>query len=350
MEEIKLRYLQRFIRRNENKVLEDYLIALIKWEKEARDCYVETIKLSSVEFTEMLLLDGCFIIEFFLTWHDSTIDPNDRVFHRPALSHAVMRDLKLLENQIPFFVLEVLYNILFEDNEKAPSFVDVTCECMFGLGKVPDRFHKTKVLHLVDLIRTYYLPPEKKDTSPEDLEWEFPDGISELFESGVRLQVDKSDKFLDIKFENGVLQIPELMVGNYTESKLRNLVAFEQCHYPRESFVIDYVLFVDSLIYDRKDVEVLVNNGIILNSPGSSEDVYRLFSNISKGTTYSHRNFYYADICRRLNEHCETPWNRWKVILRQDYFNNPWSVISTVAAIVLLILTVIQTYCDIVQL
>lgn len=103
MEEIKLRYLQRFIRRNENKVLEDYLIALIKWEKEARDCYVETIKLSSVEFTEMLLLDGCFIIEFFLTWHDSTIDPNDRVFHRPALSHAVMRDLKLLENQIPFF-------------------------------------------------------------------------------------------------------------------------------------------------------------------------------------------------------------------------------------------------------
>lgn len=350
LEEQKVRYLQRFIQRNENMTLEDYLSALLKWEKEARECYVETIKLSSGDFTEMLLVDGCFIIEFFLTWHGRTLDPEDRVFHRPAISHAVMRDLKLLENQVPFFILEVLYNISFEDNEKAPTFVNLACECMFGLGKVPERFQKTKILHLVDFTRTYYIPLEKNEISPENLDWEFPDGVSELYESGVKLQADKSDKFLNIRFENGILHIPELTVGNYTESQLRNLVVFEQCHYPRESFMIDYVLFLDSLIYDRKDVEVLVNNGIILNSPGSSEDVYRLFSNISKGTAYSRRSFYYADICKRLKEHAETPWNRWKAILRQDYFNNPWSVISTAAAIVLLILTVIQTYCDIVQL
>uniref|UniRef100_A0A803M9U9 Uncharacterized protein n=2 Tax=Chenopodium quinoa TaxID=63459 RepID=A0A803M9U9_CHEQI len=350
MEEHKLRYLQRFIQRNSNRDLEDYLTAAMKWEKEARNSYLATINLSSLEFTEMLVLDGCFIIEFFLTWHGSTIDPNDRIFHRPALSQAVLRDLKLLENQVPFFILEVLYNIAFEDDIKAPSFLKVTCECMIGLGKVPQHFKKTKILHLVDFLRTYYLPPERKEICHADEYWEFPDGISELYESGVTLKVDKDDKFLNIKFENGVLYIPELMLENHTESQLRNLVAFEQCHYPRESFVVDYVLFLDSLIYDRKDVEVLVNHGIILNSPGSSEDVYRMFSNISKGTTYSRVTFYYADICRSLNEYCGTPWNRWKAILRQDYFNNPWSMISTIAAVVLLILTVIQTYCDIVQL
>lgn len=350
MEEQKLRYLQKFIQRNSNRDLEDYLSSSMKWEKEARDCYLATIHLSSIEFTEMLVLDGCFIIEFFLTWVGTAVDPNDRIFHRPALSQAILRDLKLLENQVPFFILEILYNIAFEDNEKAPSFLKLTCECMIGLGKVPQHFKKTKILHLVDFLRTYYLPPDKKEICYEDQDWEFPDGISELYESGVTLKVDKDDKFLNIEFINGVLYIPELMLENHTESQLRNLVAFEQCHYPRESFVVDYVLFLDSLIYDRKDVDVLVNHGIILNSPGSSEDVYRLFSNISKGTTYSRGSFYYADVCRRLNQFCGTPWNRWKAILRQDYFSNPWSMISTIVAVVLLVLTIIQTYCDIVQL
>ncbi|KAL9235569.1 hypothetical protein vseg_010317 [Gypsophila vaccaria] len=350
MEEQKLRYLQRFLLRNEDKSLEDYLSASMKWEKEARDCYVETVNLSSIEFTEMLVLDGCFIIEYFLTWQGADFDPHDRVFYRPALSHAVMRDLKLLENQIPYFILEILYSIAFEDCEKVPSFMNLTCECMIGLGKVPQHFQKTKVLHLTDFLRTYYLPPDSKAICSDHQEWEFPDGISELYESGVTLKVDKNEKFLNIRFDKGILSIPELMLENHTESQLRNLVAFEQCHYPRESFVIDYVLFLDSLIYDRKDVEVLINNGIILNSPGSSEDVYRLFSNISKGTTYSRGSFYYADVCKGLNKYCGTPWNRWKAILRQDYFSNPWSMISTVAAVVLLILTVIQTYCDIVQL
>jgi len=350
MEEQKLRYLQRFIRRNESNSLEDYLFAVIKWEKQARDCYVEPINLSSLEFTQMLVLDGCFIIEFFLTWQGATVDPNDRIFQRPALSQAVMRDLKLLENQVPFFILEVLYNIAFEDNENMQSFMRLTCECVIGLGKMPQQFQKTKVLHLVDFLRTYYLPPERKAICHKDMYWDFPDGISELDESGVILKVDKNDKFLDIRFEKGVLYIPELMLGNNTESQLRNLIAFEQCHYPWESFVVDYVLFLDSLIYDRRDVQVLINNGIILNSPGSSEDIYKLFGNISKGTTYSRGTFYYADVCRQLNEHCQTPWNRWKAILRQDYFSNPWSMISTIVAIVLLILTVVQTYCDIVQL
>ncbi|KAL2932677.1 hypothetical protein RDABS01_015796 [Bienertia sinuspersici] len=350
MEERKLRYLQKFIQRNADRDLEDYLSAIMKWEKEARDCYLATIRLSSIEFTEMLVLDGCFTIEFFLTWHGTCIDPTDRIFHRPALNQAILRDLKLLENQVPFFVLEILYNIASEDNEKAPSILKVTYECIIGLGKVPKHFKKTKILHLVDFLRTVKHVNQLFKISYEDQHLEFPDGISELYESGVTLKVDKDDKFLNINFENGVLHIPELMLENHTESQLRNLVAFEQCHYPRESFVVDYVLFLDSLIYDRKDVEVLVNHGIILNSPGSSEDVYRLFSNISKGTTYSRVTFYYADVCRSLNDYCGTPWNRWKAILRQDYFSNPWSMISTIAAVVLLFLTVIQTYYDIVQL
>jgi len=37
------------------------------------------------------------------------------------------------------------------------------------------------------------------------------------------------------------------------------------------------------------------------------------------------------------------PWNKWKAMLRRDYFGSPWITMSIIAAVVLLGLTAIQT-------
>ncbi|CAO2840461.1 unnamed protein product [Amaranthus hypochondriacus] len=50
----------------------------------------------------------------------------------------------------------------------------------------------------------------------------------------------------------------------------------------------------------------------------------------------------------RLVAHSKAPWNRWKATLNHHYFNNPWASISVVAAVFLLILTVVQTACCII--
>lgn len=45
--------------------IEMYLDAMKELEERARACYEGTIGLSSNKFTEMLFLDGCFVLELF---------------------------------------------------------------------------------------------------------------------------------------------------------------------------------------------------------------------------------------------------------------------------------------------
>lgn len=54
-------------------------------------------------------------------------------------------------------------------------------------------------------------------------------------------------------------------------------------------------------------------------------------------------DFYNKEECSKLIQQCEKPWNQIMASLRHNYFQNPWAGASTLAAITLLILTIIQT-------
>ncbi|XP_048622169.1 uncharacterized protein LOC106411875 isoform X2 [Brassica napus] len=47
------------------------------------------------------------------------------------------------------------------------------------------------------------------------------------------------------------------------EIKLRNIIALEQCHYPKQNHVCSYALFLDYLIDTDKDVDLLLEKGIL---------------------------------------------------------------------------------------
>ncbi|CAO2840462.1 unnamed protein product [Amaranthus hypochondriacus] len=351
MQEQKLRYLQNFLRRNKEKTLKDYLKTLKNWEKDARDCYIDRINLNSDQFVEMMLLDGCFIIEFFLNWYWDSLEEHDQIFEKPSLEHVIRRDLLLIENQIPFFILQRLYDSI---NSSIP-LTNLTSEVLLGQKDLPNKFKKHKILHLLDFLRTYYLPKRlRNDPKYKKYNkcWEFPPGAGDLHDSGVKFAVNniklKTHSLLDIKFKNGVLYIPKFEVEDHTECILLNLSAFEQCHYHFDSYIVDYILFMDVLIANLKDVDVLLSNGIITNSLGNNDEVAHIFNTICRETNYDANNFYYSYICNRLVAHSKAPWNRWKATLNHHYFNNPWASISVVAAVFLLILTVVQTACCII--
>nr|GEV99019.1 uncharacterized protein [Tanacetum cinerariifolium] len=86
--------------------------------EDARNCYIDgsTHVYNDEEFTRMMLRDGCFIL-FFI---ECIARANNKVFlnseYLGALGFAnVSRDILLLENQIPFVVLEVLFDFRFPD-------------------------------------------------------------------------------------------------------------------------------------------------------------------------------------------------------------------------------------------
>uniref|UniRef100_A0A7C8ZPV6 Uncharacterized protein n=1 Tax=Opuntia streptacantha TaxID=393608 RepID=A0A7C8ZPV6_OPUST len=347
MKQQKLRYLQSFLLRNSAHNLGRYVEAIKEWEQITRQCYVTTVSLSSVIFIEMVLVDALFIIELFLrSWFHDLIDENDRIFNKPRVIVEVNRDLRIQENQLPFSILKGLYDLVLASSSGRPPFVDLAYNFFMGKKEaIPKIIANADVKHFVDLLRLCHLPSTLRPQRPSShsLKFELCPSVTRLNEAGVKFVASQSTDLLNIRFSNGVLEIPRLVLTDQTESLFRNVMVFEQCHHFSDSYIIDYFAFFDGLINTPEDVEMLVQNGVIENWLGNNEEAAALFANIFKQTRLRGDNFYYSNLCRDLNAYANTAWHRWKATLKHEYFNHPWAIISVIYAFVLLVLTVLQT-------
>nr|XP_034576183.1 UPF0481 protein At3g47200-like [Setaria viridis] len=136
MEQHKWRYLRELLRERRPRTLLARCVEAVRdVEHRARCCYVERTDIFDAaakggplggevddgqsrrgpdDFGEMLLLDGCFVLRFFIKWHNEEEDDICDVGWGLPLLHS---DLLLLENQIPFFVLEALFRLVVPEDE-----------------------------------------------------------------------------------------------------------------------------------------------------------------------------------------------------------------------------------------
>lgn len=343
LEPFKKRYFKNLIQRNTRVGLKNYIEFLKGGEASVRQCYSEIIAMDSDEFVTMLLVDGCFIIEFLLrTYYTDFRDADHYILSATRFQNDIYCDLLLLENQIPFFVLEGIFNLAMTGFEPLP-LLDLTLDYFEGywVQQKPPSFISIK--HFTDLILILHRPMSQREVK----EFQYASSATELNEAGVKFTVRSSKCLLDIKFSNGVLEIPCITLYDNTESLIRNLMALELCHYPNDSYMIDYIFFMDFLLNTHKDVDLFIQNGIIENWLGDSKQAADLFNNLNKNCTIVSSNFYFSALCEELNAYCKVPSHKWKAILKRDYFSSPWRTASTSAAIVLLALTFIQTVCSV---
>ncbi|EEF50578.1 hypothetical protein RCOM_1616350 [Ricinus communis] len=132
--------------------------------------------------------------------------------------------------------------------------------------------------------------------------------------------------------------MPPFEVQDDTERVLRNFMAYEQCHHPNDHYICDFIWILDFLITAGKDVEVLVQNGIVVNLVGNNIAVAELVNKLGLEITASGACFHELSI--ELNSHC----------MRRVYFTNLWRGTGTVAALFLLLLTLAQSIYSIMQI
>ncbi|RDY03331.1 UPF0481 protein, partial [Mucuna pruriens] len=301
----------------------------------------------------MILIDACFIIELFLRCHTSeNWEEKDPLLQKPWMTTEIYHDLILLENQLPFFVLEELYN-LTGMNQEFP-FLQITFTYLeiesYGT-KCPIECPK----HLTDLIRTSIISSSQFHFGKpgERYKIEHLYSASQLLEAGLKFQFSPSKNILDLTYssDQGLLTIPILNIDDGTEIQFRNIVAFEQCHFPHTSIINEYLWILDYLINTEKDVNILVDNKIIVNLLGDANAVATMVNSLGFNLVMPTSNSKeFSDLCNSLNKFYEKPLNKYKAIFIRDYFNTPWKIASTIAAIVLLLLTLIQTICSIISL
>ncbi|KAJ4957369.1 hypothetical protein NE237_024480 [Protea cynaroides] len=391
MEAYKMQYLKDFLARSSPGKLKDYVKAMTDLVERAYQCYLE-LDIERKSFVMMMTVDGCFILELLLREPNTESDAK--------FSSLVLVDLILLENQLPFFVLEALYQVFIEDfdHDAADKHTvsDLICEnyvpqilkLLLGEDTISSSrdIEETEPNHLLDLVRQFLIPlPMHMASNGDNSEhkivasngdnsehkivgrtssrlnfapaynrrfclWDHldKDNVGVRFRCATDLEKgnlefkrnENPTSLLDIRFTNGVLTIPGITCHS-TEVILRNLIAYELFS-DDYSYVTEYAAFLDGLIDTHKDVELLQMNGIVETIFGDPKAVARLFNNLLKHTAIP--LYYTFPVLRDMEQYYNRPWHRWKASLMFDYFNTPWSLMSVFVAIILLIMTFIQTY------
>ncbi|PIN12875.1 hypothetical protein CDL12_14528 [Handroanthus impetiginosus] len=306
MEDQKWRYFNALLGREANtkSTLESCITSLRHSEQKARIFYGEKIEKESDQFIEMLLLDGCFIIELFLECSIKSLRRRDDPFFssNEAIFNLIC-DLILYENQLPFFILEQLFHLVPIPTQSSMSLIDLSLRFFHKL--ILNDYSKflhhqvlnSKPLHFLDLIRQYYLPtyPESpfKDRQTKQIKVHPATKIRAL---GIRIEKAFSESPSDITFLNQKLKIPSLEIHKYTEIMFRNLIAMELCQPKCSKQVTSYVILMEKLIQSQRDAGLLQYKDIVINC--TDWEIMLLFKKLIVDIDI--KDFYYIGICEKI--------------------------------------------------
>ncbi|XP_061995073.1 UPF0481 protein At3g47200-like [Rosa rugosa] len=367
MEIVKQWYLHNLLSRM-NISLKLLIEGIVRVENRAREFYSEPLDhLNQNSFVEMMILDGCFLLELFRKFRDKKHRHiSDPIFSMDCMFQYICHDLLLLENQIPWFVLNCLYTLTFDPKDDPSlrkllltvfsSHHQLAHNCRSYLRHLNNNVHDEdddddKILHILDLIRTSIVFPFKDqfDLSFYDSETELMHPALALSEAGVKFRRASSTdtkSIMNIEFKDGTLAIPQLAIGELTDSLFRNLIAFEQCYPGHSHKITSYAVLMDNLIGSSKDMEFLCEKKIIDNWL-SAEDASKFFVKLYYDTVLN--KFYYGGLCSKLNKHYDHKWKTWQEKFKRTYCSDPWKFISLTAAFILLLLTLLQTIYTVAQ-
>ncbi|KAB1217347.1 hypothetical protein CJ030_MR4G020974 [Morella rubra] len=350
MEEIKQWYLHGLLNRRPTKEtsLECFVEVIGSVEEGCRECYSENFSSCTREkFIEMMVVDGCFTIEFFCKVMEAVLrEKEDPVFTTSWMVWEIVSDLLLLENQLPLCVLDLLFNLTKTNDDEGDSLLNLvafsfnlyalpmTRDCP-DLRKTPYSDHK----HLLDFLRNYLLCFRGIQRVPHET-WDPIPSVTELLQAGVKFKTGDANNLLDVTFKDGVMIIPQVTIRENTESLFRNLIAFEQFDPSTSYEFTSFAVLLDNLINSSSDIVFLRQQGI-LQIFSRTEDTEHLINRLCKDKWFFVSS--YAKLHKEVNAYYNRRRHRWQAILKRDYFNNPWTSMSVVAASLILGLTLLQT-------
>jgi hypothetical protein len=264
----------------------------------ARGCYADDAVacFSNAEFAAMMFLDGCFLLWYAFCCHEPAL-----LYNRMTLSTGpcMLRDIFLLENQLPWLVLEVL-----TENEAIDIFERFISDYA-GLSNI-ERTSKTglflgetKPPHLLGLLRCGQISGmTTEDTSYVATTWAMASSAIELAEMGIHLKASNKTCFADMSIEKrlifGELSLTPLFLNDVNACWLVNMAAFEACtstSSPSDGFVISsYLSFLAMLMDKEEDVHQLRAKHL-LRSFLSNQEMVDFFKGLARHLRLGHRYF-----------------------------------------------------------
>ncbi|KAJ0007211.1 hypothetical protein Pint_30231 [Pistacia integerrima] len=148
---------------------QDLVQQLIKLEPKIRACYHKFLDFSGETLTWMMAIDASFLLDFLQIY----VIREGKTLSR---HNAILRDIVMLENQIPFFILKKMLEFQFQSLESAD---DVLLSMLMGLYKEISPFKMMQDLpkielsdcpHLLDFLYHMFVPKSEGPTEIIDVE------------------------------------------------------------------------------------------------------------------------------------------------------------------------------------
>ncbi|KAK8546400.1 hypothetical protein V6N12_027187 [Hibiscus sabdariffa] len=354
----------------ENNTTDDILFGKIKAEiKDLRKCYKpEEIKdYDDEKLAWMLFVDGCAVLCAVNCGMEGEFE---KLNTKPDLLVFAQLDLFLLENQIPYRVLQILINSAIDSQKWKKSLKAFIAHNL--ITNIPGEHKSSNAVpdpdgedyaHLLEWLRAAHLiGNEAKRESSTIGKTLLSCGdsrrhrktfrsIKELRESGIHVKPTQTINLKNIYFycnPLGKLMMPRLWVDDSTVSKFMNLVALETCRDFKNNFEITtYLCFLDSLIDTAEDVKVLRVAGMLHNYLGSDEEVAEFFNKMSRDLVPDQQG--YSDVVIDIHKYCNNPWMAALAHVYRTYFSSPWSFLAFLGVIIGLLLSATQAYFSLPQ-
>ncbi|KAL6660160.1 hypothetical protein ACP70R_002282 [Stipagrostis hirtigluma subsp. patula] len=276
------------------QLVQEFLVRLTQAinRKPFQQLYAEPVTMTEEEIGLMLLFDGCFIVHFLLR-HDPKkgteyeywrkldggyLDEEYETLQleRPWEWGLVAIDILLMENQIPFIAVMILFDILKTEQDKDVNLT-ACARNMFkkylpaGMHTSTSPIHCGDVRCLLQLLYRSLLPNPKLDSRLMEPPPNPPafgmDSVKKLEAHGIGIsrrrqwwpfsRFQEPFSFLDIVFSHGAVKIPQLEISDRSIQLLQNLIAFEKCYHGITAHVTNYAAFMDDLNADCQDMEML---------------------------------------------------------------------------------------------
>ncbi|KAJ1704545.1 hypothetical protein LUZ63_004324 [Rhynchospora breviuscula] len=392
MEIEKRQFLELNLWSKEEKTWNGYVQVMAKLEADARKYYPDLVTaMDSNAFLSMMLLDGFYILGLLYPLSFVRVQSNDT---HDAVD--IWHDLLLLENQIPFIIVEHICQqwawdagedseiVLEMVKEQATSSIEsVLCNLSIPLAIDPSQ-RPENFEHLLYLLHTYFKPSslhtaaiahkpgdQTPTNSPPNLmnmnryshhhithnnntSHEMAHCHLHLHravqyqEAGIKFRTKESSghkrhSLLDITISKDVLEIPRIRVDESTYWLFGNLIAFEQTNPSIEKDVTAYVIFMSQLMATPEDVSLLSREGIVQQQLGSNRDVSNLFASLARDVMFDFDSDYHlSPVCEALEERHKKP-KKLRAMFVRRHCGNPWLWLGALVVFFLFVCTTIMT-------
>ncbi|KAH7661348.1 hypothetical protein IHE45_15G056600 [Dioscorea alata] len=303
---------------------------------EVRRCYSEDFfYLDPDKLASIMLLDGCFLIHLLLKQgmqkaekvlkHEEKEEnveldiEGEEEIEGPLLGmqwiwNLVLYDLLKLENQIPFFVIKTLFDILRTPADESIDLPKLALQLFSGFGLSSAITNTKSAHHMLHLFHQSLIPSDDHNQlylaqTQTQMANEWIPSATKLRLAGIKfVKKNTASSFLDISYKNGAIEIPELFLYDYnnTYTLFRNLIGFEQC-YPRANrYISCYTTFMNCIIDGPKDVHLLEFKRILINQLRPQDSVVKLLNQLCDQIQCSSDDNYLQDLFIEVKKYTES--------------------------------------------